>query len=118
MRDRSVSVCAIDSLSVCQRDKQMVDLAGKAECASLYEGRPLVSMEMWGDVSLARSITVAWRQPIMTAARESGELGLLASLTAAVPPWKLFDSGNALFHSRGQCGKCGEVDHVREIVCM
>jgi hypothetical protein len=54
----------------------------------------------------------------MTAARESGEIGLLASLTAAVPPWKLFDSGNALFHSRGQCGKRGEVDHVREIVSM
>jgi hypothetical protein len=101
---------------VCQRDEQMVDLAREAECASLYEGRPLVSMEMWCDVPLARSMTVALRQPVITAARESGEIGLLAiSLTAAVPPWKLFKSGNDLFHL---CDQCGKVDDVREIVCM
>jgi hypothetical protein len=61
---------------VCQRDQQIVDLAKEAECASLYEGRLRVSMEMWCDVCLARSMRVALRQPIITAARESGEIGL------------------------------------------
>jgi hypothetical protein len=62
---------------------------------------------------------VAVRQPVITAARESGEIELLAiSLTAAVPPWKLFESGTGRFHSCSQCGKRGEVDHVREIVSM
>ena len=78
-----------------------------------------MSMEMWGDVSLARSTSVALRQPVMTAAREGGEIGLLAiSPTAAVPPWKLSESGPGLFHSCGQCGERGEVDHVRESTPM
>jgi hypothetical protein len=33
-------------------------------------------MEMWGAVSLARSMKVALRQPIITAARDGGEIGL------------------------------------------
>jgi hypothetical protein len=59
---------------VCQRNQQMIYLAREAECVQLYEGRPLVSTEIWRDVPLASSMTAALRQPVMTAARESGAM--------------------------------------------
>jgi hypothetical protein len=43
-----------------QRDSQTVDFAAEAQRASLYEGRPRLSMEMWGHVPRARSMTVAF----------------------------------------------------------